>query len=108
MRIDREPERDTVGLEKKTNAILVGIDGVAPYWFELEAALFLSDRGDLTARTEAAYDLRLTQRLLRRGQADELLERMELENGHFSERLTSDEVKEAITAFFAKRAAPVT
>ena len=31
---------------------------------------------------------------------------MELENGHFGERLTSDEVKQAITAFFAARAKP--
>jgi hypothetical protein len=29
---------------------------------------------------------------------------MELENGHFAERLTSAEVREAITAFFAARA----
>jgi enoyl-CoA hydratase/carnithine racemase len=54
-------------------------------------------------RAKPAEALRLTQRLLRRGQTDELLERMELENGHFSERLTSDEVKQAITAFFAAR-----
>ena len=38
------------------------------------------------------------------GQADELIERMELENSHFSERLTSDEVRDAITTFFASRA----
>ncbi|HUE79052.1 MAG TPA: enoyl-CoA hydratase [Sphingomicrobium sp.] len=47
--------------------------------------------------------LRLTQRLLRHGSRDEILERFELENGHFSERLTSAEVKEAIAAFFEKR-----
>lgn len=47
--------------------------------------------------------LRLTQQLLRGAAEDEILERMELENHHFSERLTSDEVKEAIAAFFAKR-----
>jgi hypothetical protein len=29
---------------------------------------------------------------------------MELENGHFAERLQSDEVKQAIAAFFAARA----
>lgn len=51
-----------------------------------------------------AEAMRLTQRLLRRGQADEVIERMELENGHFSERLTSAEVRDAITAFFASRA----
>lgn len=47
--------------------------------------------------------LRITQRLLRHGTGDELLERMELENGHFSERLQSAEVKAAITAFFRRR-----
>ena len=54
-------------------------------------------------RAKPAEALRLTQKLLRRGQTDEVLARMELENSHFSERLTSDEVKEAITAFFAAR-----
>jgi enoyl-CoA hydratase/carnithine racemase len=52
-----------------------------------------------------AQALQLTQNLLRRGCADELIERMELENGHFSERLTSDEVRQAITAFFERKAA---
>ena len=52
-----------------------------------------------------AEALRLTQRLLRSGAETEVLERMELENGHFSERLQSDEVKQAIAAFFAQRAA---
>ena len=47
--------------------------------------------------------LRQTQRLLRHGSRDEMLERMKLESSVFAERLTSIEVKEAITAFFAKR-----
>jgi enoyl-CoA hydratase/carnithine racemase len=51
-----------------------------------------------------AQALRLTQRLLRREATDEILQRMDLENGHFAERLTSDEVRGAITAFFAARA----
>jgi enoyl-CoA hydratase/carnithine racemase len=48
--------------------------------------------------------LRQTQVLLRREATAEILERMELENGHFAERLQSDEVKGAIAAFFASRA----
>ena len=48
--------------------------------------------------------LRQTQALLRREDAQEILDRMELENGHFAERLQSKEVKQAITAFFAARA----
>ena len=47
--------------------------------------------------------LRLTQRLLRGTSHDEVLERMDRENGHFSERLTSSEVRDAIQAFFLKR-----
>ena len=48
--------------------------------------------------------LRQTQRLLRREDTQEILDQMELENGHFAERLQSDEVKGAIAAFFASRA----
>jgi enoyl-CoA hydratase/carnithine racemase len=44
-----------------------------------------------------------TQRLLRLGARDEILERMKVEGAIFSERLQSAEVKEAITAFFEKR-----
>jgi enoyl-CoA hydratase/carnithine racemase len=47
--------------------------------------------------------LRLTQGLLRRACEEEVLERMGLENGHFSERLTSPEVRDAITAFFERK-----
>jgi enoyl-CoA hydratase/carnithine racemase len=48
--------------------------------------------------------LRQTQALLRREDTEQVLKRMELENGHFAERLQSDEVRQAITAFFAGRA----
>ena len=51
-----------------------------------------------------AEAMRQTQSLLRRGDRDDVLERMELENGHFAERLQSDEVKQAVSAFFAARA----
>lgn len=42
----------------------VGVESLLPYWFEVEAALFLSDRGDVLGRLEGSYDLRLTQRLI--------------------------------------------
>ena len=68
---------------------------------ELAAAL---DKLVAALLAKPAEALRLTQALLRRADRDEVLERMELENGHFGERLTSDEVREAIAAFFAARA----
>ena len=44
--------------------MIVGFEGVAPYWFETEGALFLSHKGEAFVRLEGSYDLRLTQRLI--------------------------------------------
>lgn len=48
---------------RRTYAAL-GVSGVAPYWFEVEATAFVSDKGDVSARLEGSYDLRLTQQLI--------------------------------------------
>ena len=42
----------------------IGIEGLAPYWFEVEGALFLSNKGDILGRLEGYYDQRITQRLI--------------------------------------------
>lgn len=47
-----------------TTHLVLGLQGLAPYWFEVDAATFLSTDGDLTARVEAEYDQRITQRLI--------------------------------------------
>lgn len=44
--------------------LVLGVQGLAPYWFEVDGAVFLSTEGEVTARIEAEYDLRLTQRLI--------------------------------------------
>ena len=44
--------------------LVLGVQGLAPYWFEIDAAAFLSNKGDLTARIEAEYDQRITNRLI--------------------------------------------
>ncbi|OHT21238.1 copper resistance protein B [Edaphosphingomonas haloaromaticamans] len=44
--------------------IVLGVQGLAPYWFEVDAAAFVSHKGDLTARAEVEYDQRLSQRLI--------------------------------------------
>ena len=43
---------------------VIGLMGLAPYWFEVDAAAFVSDEGDVSARLEAEYELRFTQRLV--------------------------------------------
>ncbi|WP_245804472.1 copper resistance protein B [Erythrobacter tepidarius] len=47
-----------------TTHAVIGVQGLAPYMFEIDAALFLSHRGDLTARIEGEVDQRITQRLI--------------------------------------------
>ncbi len=60
--------------------------------------------GEILGRLLAkpAEALRQTQRLLRHGARDEILDRMKLESSLFAERLGSAEVSVAIAAFFAK------
>ena len=48
----------------------IGIAGLAPYWFEVEAAAFVSTRGEVLGRVEAYYDQRLTQRLILQPRAE--------------------------------------
>lgn len=43
---------------------VLGIKGLAPYRFDTDASLFLSEDGDLSAKFETEYALLLTQRLI--------------------------------------------
>lgn len=53
----------------RTYAVL-GFEGLAPYWFEVEGAVFLSDKGQVLARLEGSYDQRITQRLILQPRAE--------------------------------------
>lgn len=44
--------------------LALGIQGLAPYWWEVDGTVFLSSKGEVTARAEAEYDLRITQKLI--------------------------------------------
>jgi len=43
---------------------MAGIEGLAPYWIETQVQAFISDQGDIHLRADAAYDQRITQRLV--------------------------------------------
>lgn len=43
---------------------VVGVEGLAPYWFEASVHAFVSNKGDVHFRLEAEHDMRLTQRLI--------------------------------------------
>ncbi|MEX0645115.1 MAG: copper resistance protein B [Parvularculaceae bacterium] len=46
------------------NYAVFGVQGLAPYLFEIDAAAFVSGHGDVTARIEVEYELLFTQRLI--------------------------------------------
>ena len=48
----------------------VGFEGLAPSFFDVEGALFLSNKGELMARAEGYYDQRITQRLILQPRAE--------------------------------------
>ncbi|HEY0086074.1 MAG TPA: copper resistance protein B [Allosphingosinicella sp.] len=50
--------------------LALGVQGLAPYWVEVDAAAFVSTKGDVTARVEAEYDLRITQKLILQPEAE--------------------------------------
>jgi len=40
------------------------LQGLAPYWFEVDASAFVSNEGEVSARFEVEYDLLITQKLI--------------------------------------------
>jgi copper resistance protein B len=56
--------RQDLGTRSSRTFATLGFEGLAPYWFHVSGALFLSDRGDLLGRVEGYYDQRITQRLI--------------------------------------------
>ncbi len=52
------------GIAKSRDYAVIGLQGLAPYWFAIDSAVFVSERGKLLLHLEAEYELRLTQKLL--------------------------------------------
>lgn len=47
-----------------TSYLVLGFEGLAPYFFETEAHLFVSDEGDVSARLRQENEFLITQRLI--------------------------------------------
>lgn len=43
--------------------LVLGVQGLAPYWFDVDAALFFTSGGQTSARLQAEYELLITQHL---------------------------------------------
>ena len=42
----------------------MGLTGLAPHWFEVDASLYVSDEGDTSAEFDAEYELLFTNHLI--------------------------------------------
>ncbi len=49
---------------------VIGLQGLAPGFFEVDTQAFVSEKGDLSARLEAEYDVLVTQRLILQPKAE--------------------------------------
>ncbi len=49
---------------------VIGLQGLSPYWFEVDVAAFISEDGDISARVEGEYEVLLTQRLIAQPRAE--------------------------------------
>ncbi len=67
VRLDTEFGEDDVRVRPQ---LVLGLEGLAPYWFEIAPALFLSAEGHLAARFEGSYDVLITQRLVLQPEAE--------------------------------------
>ncbi|WP_447726556.1 copper resistance protein B [Sphingomonas koreensis] len=56
--------RQDVGAGPDRTHAVIGVEGLAPYWFEVSGYLYLSTKGEVTASVAGEYDQRITQRLI--------------------------------------------
>jgi copper resistance protein B len=70
---------DTLPSTPRT-ALAVGIQGLAPYWFDVEASAYVEPSGRSHVRVETRYDLLVTNRLMLQPQIEfEVYARPDLE-----------------------------
>ncbi|WP_394646913.1 copper resistance protein B [uncultured Sphingomonas sp.] len=84
--------RQDLGAGARRRYAVVGVEGLAPYWFDVEGALFLSDHGDVLARGEAWYDQRITQRAILQPRVEVNLAAQDIPSSRIGAGLSSAEI----------------
>lgn len=97
--------RQDLGGPDTTHAV-IGVQGLSPYMFEVDAALFLSQRGDLTARIEGEVDQRITQRLILQPRAEVNLSAQDIPRLGIGSGIDSVEVGVRLRYEFIREFAP--
>ncbi len=89
----------------RTHAV-IGLQGLAPYLFEIDGALFLSHKGELTAGIEAEIDQRITQRLILQPRGEITLSAQDIPELGLGAGVTSVEAGLRLRYEFAREFAP--
>lgn len=89
-----------------TTYAVVGINGLAPYFFETEAHLFVSDEGDVTARLHQENELLLTQQLVAQPYAEINLSAQDIPDAHVGAGLTDGKIGLQLRYEFSRKFAP--
>lgn len=56
--------RHDSGVAPSRNWLALGMQGLAPYWFEIDATVYVGDQGRSALRLSAEYELLFTQKLI--------------------------------------------
>jgi len=86
--------------------LVLGLQGLAPYRFEIDAAAFISDEGDVSARFEGEYDVWLTQRLILQPRVELELAAQDIPERSMGSGLSSGEFGARLHYQFVREFAP--
>ncbi len=89
-----------------TTYLAVGLNGLAPYFFETEAHLFISDQGDVSARLHGETDLLITQQLILQPYAEINLSASDVPENHIGDGFTDGEIGLQTRYEFTRKFAP--
>lgn len=98
--------RQDFGRGPKRTYATVGFEGLAPGFFEVEGALFLSNKGDVLGRVEGYYDQRITQRLVLQPRVEVNLAAQDVPENDIGSGLVDVELGARLRYEFSRQFAP--
>ena len=91
---------------QSTTYLVAGFNGLAQYFFETEAHLFISDEGDLSARIRQENEFLVTQRMIVQPYLEANLFAQDVEEQDIGEGLSSAELGLQLRYEFTRKFAP--
>jgi copper resistance protein B len=98
--------RQDLGVGPDRTHAAIGVEGLAPYWFEVDGYVYLSTEGEVRASASAEYDQRITQRLILQPKVEFDLSAQDIPEIGIGSGLTSAELGLRLRYEFAREFAP--